>query len=220
MRVPLYIELENKNVLIVGGGKTGTSRAKKFLSAGANVTVLSLDFSSELLKLGSKIKLINGSAFDFKLLNQLMSESVIVVVALPTTKINEAVMEIAKKHRVLVNLANDADKTEVVVPFETEVDGLRVAITSEGKSGVVVKEALRRVTDFLKQDREIFNLLELMWHLKRYMKTYHIPVKTRMKLYFEVFENTEFRELVLKGKLGKAKEKLESIVKGERNEGS
>ncbi|WP_367834253.1 NAD(P)-dependent oxidoreductase [Vulcanisaeta sp. JCM 16159] len=43
MRVPLFIEFSGRNVLIIGGGGVGTRRAIKFLLAGANVRVLSLN---------------------------------------------------------------------------------------------------------------------------------------------------------------------------------
>ena len=55
MRIPLYIEFDNKNVLIIGGGGVGTGRAKKFLKAGAKVLVLSMDFSEELKKLARSL---------------------------------------------------------------------------------------------------------------------------------------------------------------------
>jgi len=123
MRIPLYIEFKGKNVLVIGGGGVGTLRAKKFIEAGANVKVLSLDFSDELRKLEKegKVKLIRSDAFNEKLLEDLIPKSDLVVVAIPNLKINDIVWRIAKKCKTLVNLANDAERTEVVVPFEDEV---------------------------------------------------------------------------------------------------
>lgn len=215
MRVPLFIEMKGKKILVIGGGSVGTSRAKKFLLAGANVTVLSLDFSDELKALGAegKVKLVRGNAFDETVLEDLISKSDLVVVALNSLELNDAVIDFARKHGAMVNLANDADRTEVVVPFEAEVNGLRIAMTSEGKSGVVVREALRRVVNFLSKDKEITNLLELMHHLKKFMKGAGVPVKTRMGLYFEVFGDEEFRRLVREGDVEGARRRAEEIVR-------
>ncbi len=58
MRVPLFIEFSGRNVLVVGGGGVGTRRAIKFLLAGANVRVLSLEFSSELLRYAEQGKVV------------------------------------------------------------------------------------------------------------------------------------------------------------------
>ncbi|MEM2190049.1 MAG: NAD(P)-dependent oxidoreductase, partial [Archaeoglobaceae archaeon] len=54
MRVALFIEFEGKKVAVIGGGYVGTTRAKKFLETGAKVTVFSLNFSDELLKLSEE----------------------------------------------------------------------------------------------------------------------------------------------------------------------
>lgn len=215
MRVPLFIEMSGKSVLIIGGGSVGTSRTKKFLSAGADVTVLSLDFSHELERLGEKrrVKLVEGDASDRDLLEGLISESDLVVVSLNTLEFNEAVNELAREHGAMINLANDAAATEVVVPFEAEVNGLRIAMTSEGKSGMVVREALRRIVEFLSEDREIADLLNLMHHLKRFMKSTGVPVKTRMELYYEVFDDEEFRRLVMAGEVEEARRRAEEIVR-------
>jgi precorrin-2 dehydrogenase/sirohydrochlorin ferrochelatase len=213
MRLPLFIEMQHKNVLVIGG-PVGTSRVKKFLSAGANITVLSLDFSDELkeLRAEGKIKLVKGDAFDREILEALISKSDLVVVALNTQALNDRVIGLSKKHNTLVNLTNDADETEVVIPFEARVGSLRIAMTSEGKSGIVVREALRKTVNYLSKDREIHDLFNLIYYLKRYMKEAGIPIDIRMKLYFKVFNDEQFKTLVSEGKCEAAKSRLEKIV--------
>lgn len=214
MRLALYIEMSGKNVLVIGGSSVGTSRVKKFLSAGANVTVLSLEFIEELKELEAKgkVRLVTGDAADETLLDRHMDKAYIVVVALNSLKLNERIFEVASRCGTLVNLANDADATEVVVPFEAEVNGLRVAMTSEGKSGVVVREALARVVANLSKDKEISVLLELMHHLKLHMKDNGVPVQERMRAYFRVFDDKEFRELAKVGDIESARSRAEGLV--------
>ncbi len=214
MRLPLYIEFEGKNVLVIGGGGVGTSRAKKFLGAGANVRVLSLDFSEELKELAKKgkIELVKGNAFDEKLLEENISWANLVTVAIPPLELNDKVVEISKKYRTLVNLANDAEKTEVVVPFEGEVDGIRFAVTTEGKSGVVARKVRDSIRKMIEEDEELIYLLEAMYHLKRYMKEKGVPVQLRMKLYFVISAEPEFRELVKKEDVEGAKKLVEKLV--------
>ncbi len=214
MRIPLYIEFEGKNVLVIGGGGVGTVRAKKFIEAGSNVKVLSLEFSDELKKLEKegKVELIVGDAFNEKLLEDLIPKSDLVVVAIPNLKINDIVWRIAKKHKTLVNLANDAERTEVVVPFEDEVEGIRFAVTTEGKSGIVarkVKEAFRKL---LEEDEETIFFLKAMEHLKKFMKSHNVPVQLRMKLYFVISADPEFRKLVREGNVDKARILAEKLV--------
>ena len=214
MRIPLYVEFKGKNVLIIGGGGVGASRAKKFLKAGANVRVLSLDFCNELKEMEKKgeVELVEGNAFDEKLLEENISWANLVTVAIPPLEINDKVIELAKKYRTLVNLANDAEKTEVVVPFEGEVDGIRFAVTTEGKSGVVARKVRDSIKKMLEEDEEIIYFLKAMYYLKRYMKKRKIPIHMRMKLYFVISSNPEFVEMVKKEDVEGAKKLVEKLV--------
>lgn len=215
MRIPLYIEFNGKNVLIIGGGGVGTSRAKKFIEAGANVKVLSLEFSDELkgLEKEGKVELIKGNAFDEKVLEPLIAWCNMVTVAIGNLEINDIVERIAKKYKVLVNLANDAERTEVVVPFEGEVEGIRFAVTTEGKSGVVARKVRDTFQRMLEEDDETIYFLRAMDHLKRYMKSKNVPVQMRMKLYFVISSDPEFRRLVKEEDIEGARLLAEKLVK-------
>ncbi len=214
MRVPIYVEFEGKNVLVIGGGGVGTFRAKKFLNAGANVKVLSLEFSEELKKLyrDRKVELIEGDVRDVEKLERLIEESDLVVVALPFTDYNDLIVNIAKRYKTLVNLANDANRTEVVIPFEGEFEGIRFAVTTEGKSGIVARRVKDIFLKALEEDEDIVFFLKAMDHLKRYMKSKNIPIQLRMKLYFAVSDDEQFRKLVKDGKVESAKKWAEKLV--------
>jgi len=215
MRIPLFIEFQGKNVLIIGGGGVGTVRAKKILGAGANVRVLSLDFSEELKKLEKlgKVELIKGDAFDVNTLEKLVAWSNIVTVAIPNKKVNDIVIDISRKYKTLVNLANDAERTEVVVPFEGEVEGIRFAVTTEGKSGVVARKVRDSFRKMLEEDEETLFFLKAMHYLKRYMKSHNVPVKLRMKLYFVISADPEFRKLVKEEDTEGVKKLVRELVK-------
>ncbi len=203
MRLPLYIEFSGKNVLIIGGGGVGTSRAKKFKKAGANVRVLSLEFSDELKKMD--VELIKGDARNEKLLEENIRWCDLVTVAINDVSLNDTVIKLAKKHKALVNLANDAIKTEVVIPFDDEVSGIRFAVTTEGKSGIVARIIKNKIHDLIEKDRESQNLLKAMEFLKSYMKEHEIPIDVRMKMYFSISGDDVFKKLVNEGKVEEAK---------------
>ncbi len=214
MRVPIYVEFEGKNVLVIGGGGVGTFRAKKFLNAGAKIKVLSLDFSDELKRLEREgaLKLIRGDVRDLEKLEELIKNSDLVVVAIPFTDLNDEILKIAKRYKTLVNLANDASKTEVVIPFEGEFEGIRFAVTTEGKSGIVARKVKDLFLKALEEDEDVVSFLRAMDHLKRYMKSRGIPIQTRMKLYFAVSSDEKFRELVRRGEVESAKRWAEKLV--------
>ncbi len=203
MRVPLLIEMNDKNVLVIGGGGEGVNRARKFSQAKAKVKVLSLEFDPKLKEIKG-IDLVHGDARDDKLVEELVSWSDLVVVALSSTELNNKIVEFAKKHGTLYNLANDADATEVVVPFEGNVDGIRIALTSEGKSGLVVRDMLKEVKGCLTTRRDLFNLLNIMHEIKLYLKKKGIPSLRRIEIYKKVYSDQYFQDLSSRGKTEEA----------------
>ncbi len=207
MRIPLYIEMDGKKVVVIGGGGVGTSRARKFLEYGARVVVVSLDFSAELKKLEKegKVELISGDATNVSFLEEIVKDSFMVVVAVGSRDVNEVVDKLAEKYGFLKNFANDAERTEVVVPFEGEVEGIRFAVTTEGKSGIVARIVRDRIKEAIRSDEKTLNLLKAMDFFKRYMKEENVPVDVRMKMYFAISSDEKFLELIKSGKVEEAK---------------
>ncbi|MEM1578246.1 MAG: bifunctional precorrin-2 dehydrogenase/sirohydrochlorin ferrochelatase [Archaeoglobaceae archaeon] len=218
MRIPLFIEFNGKKIAIIGGGNVGTARAKKFLEAGAEVTVFSLNFTEELLSLSEKgkVRIVKKNVGD---LNHELSDFHLVVVAIEDKNFNKKFQELAKKHKFLVNLANEASETEVVVPFEGEKDGIRFAVTTEGKSGVVARMVRDKFQKLLEEDKTIFTYLSAMEHLKKFMKSKNIPINVRMKVYRVAGSSQELFRLSELGEVEKAKKFVEEIVEKVANSG-
>lgn len=206
LRVPLFIEFSGKDVLVIGGGNEGTKRAKIFLKAGSAVTVLSLDFHKELkeLKATADIQLVKADAKNLNLLEKFIKKADLVVVALARTTLNEDIVQIAKRYKTLVNLTNDAKRTEVVKALETAVEDVKIALTTEGKSSLVAREMLDLIADYLRHEKWIFNLLYVESKVKEILKEKVPSFQARVKAYRAIHNSRHVRELVKANKLNSA----------------
>lgn len=218
MRIPLFIEFQGKRVAVIGGGNVGTSRAKRFLEAGAEVTVFSIEFSEELRKLEKegKVRLVEKKVEE---IGEELSEFDLLVVAIGDKSQNARFKELARKHKLLLNLANDANETEVVVPFEGGKNGIRFAVTTEGKSGVVARIVRDRFQKVLESDKTIFTYLAAMEHLKTFMKSKGIPIGIRMRVYAIAGSSEDLQRLSELGKVEEAKRLVERIAEEEVKRG-
>jgi precorrin-2 dehydrogenase/sirohydrochlorin ferrochelatase len=186
----LWVELAGRNVLVVGGGRVGTRRALLFRSAGAHVKVVALEFSSELLSASKKdpyLELVRMDvARDREALRRLVEWADIVVIATDNAEANAIVWEEALKLRRWVNDATNADRTQIVVPYMGSVfDGrIKVAVTSEGRSGVAARHARDEIIRFLEGLNWLKTLLDVMEALKRALKKLIPSGKERMPAYF------------------------------------
>ncbi len=191
MRIPLWLEMSNRRVLVVGGGNVGTRRALMFRRAGAEVRVVAKWFSDKLAEAAKKdngIRLIEADAGNEEELEPHVEWADIVVIATDNEGVNNLVWRLAEKHRRLVNDATNAERTQVVVPYMGEAynGGLKVAVTSEGRTGVAARNALQRILKCLERDEELRLLYDVMARLKPVLKK-HVPIaKQRIPLYYEV----------------------------------
>ncbi|MEM0351279.1 MAG: NAD(P)-dependent oxidoreductase, partial [Archaeoglobaceae archaeon] len=178
----------------------------------------SIEFSEELKKLESdgKVKLVEKKIEEIE---DELSNFDLVVIAIGDKSYNKKFKELAKKHKFLLNLANDANETEVVVPFEGGKDGIRFAVTTEGKSGVVARMVRDRFQKLLESDRTIFTYLFAMEHLKMYMKSNNVPINVRMRVYSIAGSNKDLLKLSEEGKVEEAKKLVEKIADEELKKG-
>lgn len=216
MRIPLFVEMEGLKVLIIGGGEEGTKKARRLLSAGAMVTVLALEHSDELKRIAnenSNLLLIHGDARDVDLLEKLIVENDFIISALNEQRsIDDKIIELCSKHRKFYDLAGDAERTQVAMGIETNVDSFRIAMISGGLSSLAVMEALERIKDFLSKQTDLIALMHLMGDLKIFMRKRNIPWRVRKEIYRAIYNHHEIRKLVSEGNIEKARKLAEEMI--------
>ncbi len=205
MRIPLFVEVKDRNVLVLGGGVTGTKRARKFATAGAKVVVLSREFSNELVQLSKELGVVLiqidlTAPHSLPILESWIRWADIVIYTIPDNTLAEIVRNLCKTYRKFLNDATNAEKTEIVVPFETKVlDSIRIAVTTEGKSSTLSKILVKKIESILENNAEIRNLANAFFAMKKILKESVSDFKTRMKLYEEFANDNKFLELAMRG---------------------
>jgi precorrin-2 dehydrogenase/sirohydrochlorin ferrochelatase len=213
-RVPLYIEFSDKSVLIIGGGYVGTKRALKFLEAGAHVIVIALKPSSELIRASSmgNVDLVIADANTFNY-DRVMDKINLLVYAIPTnSELKYKLRRLASERRILFNDTTNASETEVVVPFEGEVNGIRFAVTSEGKSGV----AASMVRDYIQATlsrSDIHPIVNAWYEAKQLIKKLVDDPHVRMRLYFMLKGDERFLEIARSGDINRVVKYVSEVIK-------
>ena len=192
-RIPLWLEMSGRRVLVVGGGRVGTRRALMFREAGALVRVVGLRVSRELEERARSdpgLETIVLNASDENAIMPHVEWADIVVVATPSREANETVWRLARRLRRWVNDATDASRTEIVVPYRASFLGgaLEVAVTTQGRSGVVARHALEKIKNCIEGDVELEKLYDAMWRVKPVLKALIPDGRLRFPVYFEAEE--------------------------------
>ena len=134
---PIFVLLEDKPCLVVGGGSVGERKVLDLLEAGARVTVVSKDLTSTLTKLAQagEIRYLN-EPFTPEQVNGM----VLVLAATDDREVNARVSAAAQAWGILVNVADAPEYCNFIVPARVRRGELTLAISTGGASPAVAQK--------------------------------------------------------------------------------
>lgn len=125
----MFVDLSDKNVVVVGGGNIATRRIKTLLQFTRNVTVVAPKLTPELMEMGKAgiVTAVNRPVkrTDFDM-------AYMVIAATNDWKINDEIYRVCKEQGIYVNVADSKDKCDFYFPGVYMKDELVVGITASG----------------------------------------------------------------------------------------
>ena len=142
---PVNINLDNMEIIIVGGGKVALRKCMNFLDFGKSVTVLAPEFDSRFLEIGNKVDLIEDT---FK--EEYIEKFDIVVAATDNKEVNEEIACICRKKSKLINVVDSRDLSDFTVSSYVKRGDLLIGISTGGKIPALsakIREELEEIYD-------------------------------------------------------------------------
>jgi siroheme synthase-like protein len=134
---PIFLNLKGKKCVVVGGGKVALRKIKTLLDCGADIRVISPRPHAEISRLfkNKAIRLVRGNYEPGDLRGAALS-----IAATHVKKINRKVAEEAKKNGILVNVVDDAELSDFIIPSFFRRGDLSVAVSTSGMSPALAKK--------------------------------------------------------------------------------
>ncbi|AWA04650.1 siroheme synthase CysG [Aeromonas hydrophila] len=146
--LPIFCRLDNKPVLLVGGGEVAERKARLLLDAGAQLTVVAPELDPELAELAA-----NGSiewlAGEFA--PEQLAGKWLVVAATDRREVNALVYQSANQARIFANVVDDPKRSSFIMPSIIDRSPLMVAISSGGKAPVLARLLREKLEALLPQ---------------------------------------------------------------------
>ena len=203
---PLFLEMSDKNILIVGSGEVGTRRAIRFIESGANVILLGTMLPIELLKLGASSKPMNEAQKWIKWAD-------LVVLATRDTELNQRLSNLAKGK--LLNRADHPIKGDIIVPSSFFIGDIQICIFTQGKSPLMARELRKRIEKIITKD-DILQI-ELQDFTRKLLKNEVKDQKKRKYYLSHILKDEKIKELLKEGKLVNAKTYVDNFLKKSLN---
>jgi siroheme synthase-like protein len=141
---PIYLDIEERPVLIIGGGEVCARKAETMRRYGARVTVVSPAFTEEIERW--------SAAGEVTLRRKLYEEAdldgaSIVIASTDDPCVNARIARDCRRRRIPVNVVDVTHLCEFIVPAIVESGSIQIAISTGGKSPALartLKEELKR----------------------------------------------------------------------------
>jgi siroheme synthase-like protein len=128
---PMFVRLEGRSVVVVGGGEIAASKIDNLLQAGAKVLIVSPALNSQLASLVKENK-IEWREKEFS--SGDLQNAFLVIAATSVPSVNEAVFRAAEERGLLCNAVDDIENCHFYYGAVVQRGDLQIAISTNGKS--------------------------------------------------------------------------------------
>ena len=168
---PMFLNIGGKRCVVVGGGRVALRKVRTLLEHGANIEVISPDLCPELVELaeGGQIKTSRRQYQPGDL-----QKALIAIAATDDSDINRQVVKEARSEGVLVNVADNLENSDFIVPSYARREGVTIAVSTAGKSPALA----RKIRTILEKELgdEYASLVRLIGEVRAEVKRQGIKV--------------------------------------------
>lgn len=158
-KYPLYLELKDRPVVVIGGGNIALQKARALLETGAQLTIIAKSICACLDSLCQQHDITYRlGAYT----PECIKDAILVIAATDDRSVNEAVFRDCRERRILCNVVDVPDLCDFYVPAVVRRGALQIAIGTDGYSPAFAGQLRRKLeAQITEQHGEFVN------HLRR-----------------------------------------------------
>ncbi len=172
---PLAIDSKDKKILVVGGGRAAYLKLKQLVNTLASITVISKQFSDELIELKNAFsdhvtlesKLIDGNNIDLDINYSLA------FICTENKELNLKIYRYFNDNKVVTMMANNKEDSDFITMATMEKENIIVSVSTGGRSPSASKILLNEVektlnSEFIEKINLLCEIRELLIKDKNY----------------------------------------------------
>ena len=142
INLPIFIKLQSQRCLVVGAGTVATRKIKQLLIAEAQIFVVAPDICDELKKINEfeEIHYIKQNYIE-----EHLEEKKLVIAATNNRQLNTEIAEHAKAKGILVNVADNPEAGNFILPSIIDRSPVVIAVSTSGVAPVLTKLLSTRI---------------------------------------------------------------------------
>ena len=202
---PIFLNLEDKNCLVIGGGAVAYRKITSLLKHMAKVTVVSPEANEEIQNLAeNKSIVLKLKSFE----NEDLENMYLVIAATDNSSLNEKAAFLCRSRGIMINAVDDPALCDFFVPSVVRRKSLAVAISAEGKSPLFVRLLRQDLETLITEDYG--DLVEFLGEKRNEIKN-SFSVDIRRRLLSGLLDE-ETISLLKEGKVDTIRERIEQCI--------
>lgn len=150
---PVFLDIKGKKCIVIGGGEVAARKAERLLDCGAQVLIISPDLAPELAEMKEK-NVINHIAAQYS--DNLIDGAVLIIGATDDEKTNDQISLDCRNKGIPVNIVDDPQKCDFILPSLMQRGDLAIAIGTGGKSPALARHLREELESKYGKEYEIF----------------------------------------------------------------
>lgn len=202
----INLDLRGKNCLVIGGGRVAERKVQSLVACEAAVTVISLELTKELEKLAAT-KVITVEKRLFEEVD--LDDTFLVIGATNQGEVNERIGKLALAKGILVNIADNLELSNFLVPATHRQGLLSISVSTGGASPALAAKIRGELA--ATYGAEYAELLEILQAIRPKIIDRYATQEERKKVFARVVDS-DILELIREGKQEKVKERIAECI--------
>jgi precorrin-2 dehydrogenase/sirohydrochlorin ferrochelatase len=189
---PVFLDLSDRTVLVVGGGRVAARKLRGLAPSGARITVVANDLCRDIRDAAEEAgaEILQRSYQDGDLAGRWL-----VIAATDDAGLNRAISEEASRRGVFCNVVDCPDLCSFHVPASVRRGLLQIAVSTSGASPALAGRIRRQLEEDYGEAYGL--LLDAMRELRDYVRERHPDSQPRRREFLESFLDSDAPRLLL-----------------------
>jgi siroheme synthase-like protein len=207
---PIFVDLRDKNVLVIGDYRVLEFKIKKMIEAGAKITYLT-DLLPEQIKDLDKSESVIFIRDEFN--PSYLDNIWLVVCGCNNTELKKKIIRATTEKNILTNFVDEGPISSFISPSVISKGDITIAISTKGKSPALNKFLKNKISNLIGDQYSKFAVL---LGKKREKVIAHIPgQKNRSDLFDKIVQDPQILNLVKEDKILEAEKIIDELIDDE-----
>ena len=212
----INLNLENKKIIVIGGGSEAEKRIKSLLNEKCEITIISDSINEAISKLvkTKQVKLKKQKIENIKFISELKPN--LIITTTNDKKINQKIINYSKKKKIIAYSSDNPEDSDfsnaAIIDFEKMI---QIAIFTGGQSPVMSKKIKSKAENVLKKVISKEDIVQIkIQKISRKLAKEIIPTQLQRKECLKsIMNDNHIDQLIKDGQIKKAEKRAIEILK-------